>query len=67
MLAPLVKRAAFLPAYAHTINPLRLTQILAEQFVRDDGTVLRETVGGFEKSDHGPPRVLTDAGGRDAD
>ena len=67
MLAPLVKRAAFLPAYAHTINPLRLTQILAEQVVRDGGTVLRETVGGFEKSDHGPPRVLTDAGGRDDD
>ena len=66
-LGPRVKRAAFLPAYAHTVNPLRLTQTLAEQFVRDGGTVVRETVRGFENKDPGPPRVLTDAGGHDAD
>ena len=66
-LGPLVKRAAFLPVYAHTVNPLRLTQTLVEQFVRDGGTVVRETVRGFEKKDHGPPRVLTDAGSHDAD
>ncbi|HJO97504.1 MAG TPA: FAD-binding oxidoreductase [Rhodospirillales bacterium] len=66
-LTPLVKRAAFLPAYAHTVNPLRLTQVLAEQFVRDGGTVLRETVRGFEAKDPGPPRVLTDTGGHDAE
>ena len=66
-LAPLVKRAAFVPQYAHTVNPLRLTQVLAENFVRNGGTLLRQTVKGFERSDRGPPRVLTDAGGHDAD
>ena len=66
-LAPLVKRVAFVPQYAHTVNPLRLTQVLAENFVRNGGTLLRQTVKGFERSDRGPPRVLTDAGGHDAD
>jgi D-amino-acid dehydrogenase len=66
-LAPLIKRAAFVPQYAHTINPLRLTQVLAEHLVRNGGILLRETVKGFEGRDNGPPRVLTDVGSHDAD
>ncbi|MDP7241202.1 MAG: FAD-dependent oxidoreductase, partial [Rhodospirillales bacterium] len=66
-LTPLVKRAAFLPAYAHTVNPLRLTQVLARNFTDQGGTVLRREVTDFEIGAEGPRRVITDGGDLDCD
>jgi D-amino-acid dehydrogenase len=60
-LGPAVKRGAYIPAAGQTINPLRLTQTLAQLFQKKGGTILRETVKGFELSTDGPPKVVTDA------
>ena len=60
-LGPAVKRGAYIPAAGQTINPLRLTQTLAELFQRKGGTILRQTVKGFEIGSDAPPKVVTDA------
>ena len=60
-LGPAVKRGAYIPAAGQTVNPLRLTQTLAELFQKKDGKILRETVKGFEFGSDGPPKVVTDA------
>ena len=60
-LGPAIKRGAFLPAAGQTINPLRLTQTLAELLRKKGGTILRETVKGFEFGSDGRPKVVTDA------
>ena len=60
-LGPGVVGAVFLPDVAVTVNPLRLAQVLAESFVRQGGTLLTETVKGFELGAEGTPRVVTDA------
>ncbi len=59
-LGPGIVGAVFLPDVAVTVNPLRLAQVLAENFVRQGGTLLTETVKGFEFAAEGPPRVVTD-------
>ena len=60
-LGPRVKYGIHLKGSAHTVNPLRLTRTLADHFVSRGGTLLRETVRGFEARE-GTPRVVTDAG-----
>lgn len=59
-LAPSIRHAFYLPAVGHTTNPLRFTQTLANLFVRNGGTILRETVTEFIFGDRGPEHVVTD-------
>jgi D-amino-acid dehydrogenase len=59
-LGPGIVGAVFLPDVAVTVNPLRLAQVLAKSFVRQGGTLLTETVKGFELGAEGTPRVVTD-------
>jgi D-amino-acid dehydrogenase len=46
-LSPSIKHAFYLPAVAHTVNPLRLTRSLVELFVRKGGKVTRAEVTDF--------------------
>ncbi len=64
-LAPIFERAVFFPDHGHCRNPLRLVQMLAEQFVRAGGTILRRKVTGFEIGPDGPTRLRTDGGDLD--
>lgn len=52
-LAPSIKRATLFPDCAHTINPLRLVQILAHDLVRRGGQIQRALVTGIEAGEHG--------------
>jgi len=61
-LAPLFARAVFYPEVGHTVNSLRLVQVLAAAFGRAGGTLLRQAVHGFEIGPAGPRAVLTEAG-----
>ena len=61
-LASKFRYGVHLPEHGFCRNPHRLVQALAEQFIRDGGTVLRRTVTGFEIGTDGPRRLLTDDG-----
>jgi len=52
-------RGVFYPDSAHTTDPLRLTQVLAEDFLRRGGRILREKVTGFEFGPSGVVAVCT--------
>jgi D-amino-acid dehydrogenase len=60
-LGPAVESGVYLDGTAHTVDPLRLARAFADGFQRRGGTLLRETVRGFEPGSGGPPRVVTDA------
>ena len=60
-LGPQVVHGAYQRINGHVVNPKRLVQVLAEHLVRSGGTLLRETVKGFETGADGPPKVVTDA------
>ncbi|MFQ5937555.1 MAG: NAD(P)/FAD-dependent oxidoreductase, partial [Acidiferrobacterales bacterium] len=47
-LGPDIKRATLFPNCAHTVNPLRLVQTLAEDFVRRGGNIKRASVTGVD-------------------
>ncbi len=66
-LADRCRYGAFYPESAHTTNPLRLTQLLAEDFVRRGGQILRETVTDFQFDSDGIRSVSTDGGHHPAD
>ena len=51
---------AYYPETAHTTDPLRLCQLLAEDFVRKGGRILRERVTDFQIELSGPATVQTD-------
>jgi glycine/D-amino acid oxidase-like deaminating enzyme len=61
-ISPAIKRASFVPNGAHTINPLRLVQKLADLFVEAGGSLLREQVMKLLPLDGGGYRVLTNIG-----
>jgi len=65
-LAPIFARGAFFPDYAHTVNPKRLVDVLAADFARNGGTILRDSVRGFRIDAQGPRAVVGDAGERPA-
>jgi len=65
-LAPIFARGAFFPDYAHTVSPKRLVDVLAADFARSGGTILREAVRGFSIEPQGPVGVVGDAGTRPA-
>ena len=50
---------AFYPETAHTTDPLRLTQMLAEDFVRCSGRILRQKVADFRFGPAGEVAVRT--------
>ena len=60
-------QGAFYPESAHTTNPLRLTRLLAEDFVRRGGVILRERVTDFRTGSDGVWSVVTDGGRHPAD
>ena len=51
----------------HVINPLSLSQALAEMIRRDGGEIVQAEASGVEMGEHGPRHVVTEAGTRDAD
>jgi len=57
-----VVKAVSLPDVARTIDPLRLTEALAADFVRRGGEIVNAEVKGFEMGDEGPSKLLTDRG-----
>jgi glycine/D-amino acid oxidase-like deaminating enzyme len=61
-ISPAIKRASFVPKGAHTVNPLRLVQKLADLFVEAGGTLLREQVMKLLPLEGGGYRVLTNIG-----
>ena len=52
---------AFCPETAHTTDPLKLTQVLAEDFVRHGGRILRDKVTDFQPGADGTVSVRTEA------
>jgi D-amino-acid dehydrogenase len=64
-LTPKVVKAVSLPDVGRTIDPLRLTEALAADFVRRGGEIVRAEVKGFEIGAAGPTRILTDRGSMD--
>ena len=61
-LAPIYRRGVYLPEHGFCRNPQRLVHALAEQFIRDGGTVLGRAVTRFEIGPDGPRRLHTEAG-----
>ncbi len=57
-----VVRAVSLPAVAHTVDPLKLTEALAADFARRGGEIVQAAVQGFEFGSDGPSRLRTDRG-----
>ncbi len=64
-LAGRVRCGVLLPETAHVTDPLRMTQLLARDFVKRGGVIAREKVSDFEIGTTGPVAVLTDTGRRD--
>jgi len=60
-LAPLCGQALWFPDCGFVLDPKRLAERLAAAFVADGGTILRETVTGFEPADR-VAAVVTDRG-----
>jgi D-amino-acid dehydrogenase len=57
-----VVKAVSLPDVGRTIDPLRLTETLAADFVRRGGEIVNAEVKGFEMGAAGPSKLLTDRG-----
>ena len=57
-----VIKAVSLPDVSRTIDPFRLTESLAKDFVRRGGEIVNTEVRGFEIGPDGPTRIVTDRG-----
>ena len=66
-LSPRVIKAVSLPDVSRTIDPLRLTEALADDFVRRGGEIVNAEVRGFEIGSDGPTKILTDRGPLDVE
>jgi D-amino-acid dehydrogenase len=62
-----IRHGLWFPDEAHTVDPFRLTQALAENFRRRGGTFRRVRVRGFALGEGGPTALHTDAGDLPAD
>ncbi len=62
-ISPEFRKAHFIPGHGHCTNPYGLVKGLADHFVRRGGTLLRETVTGWDIGPEGP-RGLRTASGR---
>ena len=61
-LAPIYRHAVHYPENAYAVNNFRLVQVLADSFLRNGGTHVREEAHGFELGPNGPTHVLTNGG-----
>jgi D-amino-acid dehydrogenase len=66
-LSPRVIKAVSLPDVSRTIDPFRLTDALAKDFVRRGGEIVQAEVRGFEFGAEGPTRIVTDRGPLDVE
>lgn len=57
-LAPIFVRAVHYPRVAHTLDSLRLVQVLAEAFQRHGGRLVKGEATGFEMGPEGPRAVV---------
>jgi glycine/D-amino acid oxidase-like deaminating enzyme len=64
-LGPRVQRAVHFPGVAHTVEPYRLVQALAQHFHDRGGRIVQEAVTGVERPGSGGLRLRTHAGVRD--
>lgn len=62
-----VIKAVSLPDVSRTIDPFRLADSLAKDFVRRGGEIVQAEVKGFEIGAAGPTRILTDRGPLDVE
>jgi D-amino-acid dehydrogenase len=62
-----VIKAVSLPDVSRTIDPFRLTDSLAKDFVRRGGVIVNAEVKGFEIGEAGPRKILTDHGPLDVE
>lgn len=61
-LAPIYQRGVYLLDQGYVTSPLRLTQSIAEQFLRDGGRIEKRTVWNVEVTGDGPKALYTDGG-----
>jgi len=66
-LAQSVVRAVSLPDVHRTIDPWRLCDALAKDFVRRGGEIVNAEARGFEVGGNGPTRIVTDKGPLDVE
>ena len=66
-LSPAVVKAVSLPDVSRTVDPFRLCEALARDFVRRGGEIVRAEVRGFAIGAEGPKRLATDAGALDVE
>ncbi len=59
-LGPSIKHAVHFPGYSWVIDPLRLSQSLADQLRRKGAEIVRANVTGFEVGGDGPRQMFTD-------
>ena len=62
-----VVKAVSLPDVNRTIDPWRLCDSLARDFVRRGGEIVKANVTGFEIGPEGPTRIVTDSGTLDVE
>jgi D-amino-acid dehydrogenase len=58
-LSPELKSGLLFPEHGHSLDPFKVVQCLAEQFVRQGGTITRGEVIGFSHDDGRPVAVRT--------
>jgi len=61
-LSPLYRRGVYLLDQGYVTSPLRLTQSIAAQFLRDGGRIEQRTVWNVEVAADGPKALYTDQG-----
>jgi D-amino-acid dehydrogenase len=66
-LAESVVRAVSIPGVMHTIDPYRLTETLARDFVKRGGEIVNAEVRGFRIGAEGPTAIETDKGPLDVE
>lgn len=66
-LQPIIKHAVYYPENAYAANNYRLVTLLAVDFARRGGTIVKDSVTGFDIGPSGPTHVVTDGGRYAAD
>jgi len=66
-LQPIIRHAVYYPENAYAANNYRLVTLLAADFARRGGTIIKEKVTGFAFGANGPTHVVTTGGKHAAD
>lgn len=66
-LQPIIKHAVYYPENAYAANNYRLVTLLAADFTRRGGTLIKDQVTGFDFDSNGPTHVVTTRGKHAAD